>query len=733
MTRRQKKRKTFHIVLFFAVCLLIGVCYKGCKRMADSEYMTVQEASGMLDGIVFSKEEWNNQFNDPQAILNFQELENIIERIGAKEQIQLQKKMPKSKVTREEWMTYYEQMVEFFHWDEQMEENDLFILAVSQNTIVTPKGEYILGIENETIERGKLYQCKIRGKVIFSLSEKPEQEYVLENVLIKNHILGKLTILYRNKTYHFSYQGNKLKEDLIYKVCNLCFQQGEIKKIQVKKDTISGKVLSVQEDYIEIEGYGKIKKEEYLPLYQLYDPVMERDIEQLVLANETVKCVVAKGKIAAMIFDTPEPVDTIRVLLTNESSSLYHDDINVISKSNMKLYDEKGNVIVEGKKFEQIIQFAREHNFNYLKIKPQKDEGTFCFEENGKKTNEYHGILEIRKEEQGYTLVNELSIEDYLRGVVPAEMPSSYHIEALKAQAVCARTYSYRKIYDAEYSAMGAHVDDTVNYQSYNKQMATKETNQAVNETAGEVLYGENDIGDVYYFSTSCGVTDDGSCWLDDPKQSAMLKSVSVGTKKKKNLNNEDKFFAFITSFCDSDYECGLPYYRWSTTIANAQENAVAKIWSVIEPRLAVCQQNFQYYDQNNQEKEITDFSSAHHLVSIKVIERTKSGCVRQIQITTDQGRLLISNEYNVRLVLGALCDEISLSDGSKKQGMMSLPSAFFALGNGENQTTIIYGGGFGHGVGMSQNGAQKLAEQGKSHKEILDFFFQNLEIKKIS
>ena len=57
----------------------------------------------------------------------------------------------------------------------------------------------------------------------------------------------------------------------------------------------------------------------------------------------------------------------------------------------------------------------------------------------------YGGILEIREEEGKLVLVNDLLLEDYLKKVVPSEMPASYEMEALKAQAVCARTYAYHQ------------------------------------------------------------------------------------------------------------------------------------------------------------------------------------------------------------------------------------------------------------------------------------------------
>ena len=65
-------------------------------------------------------------------------------------------------------------------------------------------------------------------------------------------------------------------------------------------------------------------------------------------------------------------------------------------------------------------------------------------------------------------MVNELPLENYLCKVVPSEMPASYQKEALKAQAICARSYAYRQIMDYAYPEYQAHVNDSTDYQVYN-------------------------------------------------------------------------------------------------------------------------------------------------------------------------------------------------------------------------------------------------------------------------
>lgn len=91
-------------------------------------------------------------------------------------------------------------------------------------------------------------------------------------------------------------------------------------------------------------------------------------------------------------------------------------------------------------------------------------------------------------------------------------MPSSYEKEALKAQAVCARSYAVRRIQDGAFEEYGADLDDTTASQVYNNVFETEETIHAVQETEGQILTNDGDVVNAYFFSTSCGTT----CRNDD-------------------------------------------------------------------------------------------------------------------------------------------------------------------------------------------------------------------------
>ena len=93
-----------------------------------------------------------------------------------------------------------------------------------------------------------------------------------------------------------------------------------------------------------------------------------------------------------------------------------------------------------------------------------------------------------------------------------------------------------------------------------------------------------------------------------------------------------------------------------------------------------------------------------------------------------------VKTQGNIRNALGNASLVIKKKDGSTMEGSAMLPSAFISIekrtGDDGAISFHIYGGGFGHGVGMSQNGAQGMAKDGKSYQEILKFFYKGAEVR---
>ena len=149
----------------------------------------------------------------------------------------------------------------------------------------------------------------------------------------------------------------------------------------------------------------------------------------------------------------------IRVILTTtDFNSRYHQEITVS-------YD--------GKEITYTAEEVKKQG-DKVRIPAQKDGIRILSIQRQSGTPVYDGSIEIIPKEEGLIIVNELFLEKYLTRVVPSEMPATYEKEALKAQAVCARTYAWKQIQEQRLHELEADVDDTVNFQVYGEYGATE-------------------------------------------------------------------------------------------------------------------------------------------------------------------------------------------------------------------------------------------------------------------
>ena len=288
----------------------------------------------------------------------------------------------------------------------------------------------------------------------------------------------------------------------------------------------------------------------------------------------------------------------------------------------------------------------------------------------------YKGMLKIKKTEnqEALYLINELPLETYLEGVVPSEMPSSYHQEALKAQAVCARTYAWKQIEDSCLEKYGADVDDSVNFQVYQNQAQAETTDDAVACTKGQVMTHNGELIQAYYFSTSAGTTSTDQIWGAD-SAAPYLKSVA----------------------CRFDQD--QPWGSWKVDIP----------WEKLADSTAL-------YNKGK-------------LQGLLVTKKSESGAVTGLTVNTDLGSFLVEGEYDVRSFLTPAGCQIIQHDGSTTDGGNLLPSAYFTMEQKAGSAVYIRGKGYGHGVGMSQSGADQMAAEGYTWREILEYFFNDIQI----
>jgi stage II sporulation protein D len=251
-----------------------------------------------------------------------------------------------------------------------------------------------------------------------------------------------------------------------------------------------------------------------------------------------------------------------------------------------------------------------------------------------------------------------LSLEDYIIGVVSCEMPASYEIEALKAQAVASRTYALEKMnynnnYDLENSTNNQcyHSNDKLkskwgnNYEKYYNKIK-----KAVNETKGYYITYKGEIIKAFYFSTSNGYTED----VQDVFGSKLDYLSSVESSWDKNNKNFEK----TISFNELDFLNKL----------NIKESKVNKI---------------------------------------EIISRTKSNRVNEIIINNSKFK------------------------GTTFRKLLGIRSTDATIEIDDNKVYITTKG-YGHGVGLSQYGANEMAKQGHTYDEILKYYYKNVEINNV-
>lgn len=291
----------------------------------------------------------------------------------------------------------------------------------------------------------------------------------------------------------------------------------------------------------------------------------------------------------------------------------------------------------------------------------------------------YPGSILFRSVGGKLDAINSVDVEDYLRGVVPYEIGKldSSRIEALKAQAVAARTYAYKHFNSRE--ALGFDVYADTKDQVYKGlASATPLTDAAVKATAGVVMTYNGEFIIAYYHSTCGGITETLATW--NREDLPYLKSVP-------DLRPDGK------PWCDES-----SYIKWERRFADKEILKLFKS-NVTEAKATFSQAKGK------------DFKKVK---SIKVVKKLKSGRIMTLRVETDKGHFDVLTDRTRWLF---------------KKGGTILPSSFFSIKK-EGREWVLTGTGFGHGVGMCQMGVRARAKDGQSYQEILSHYYQGITLE---
>lgn len=624
-------------------------------------------------------------------------------------------------IPKEEWWLFYETFLKQVDPEGTVQTKTIALYGTPANvegaeswTAYTSEGELQFeGLSLDAYIDHEIEVC-IRGTDIIRMERDVSDEVVYKNAwLIPDGEKNRMEVYIGGTVREFPLE-DAVEEEAGGVLADVSLKDGKIRKLSLKKDTIEGKVLAVRDNAIEIEGYGNVAITDDFKVYKTYGTVKEARKKDILVGYDIQKFVVEDKRICAALLVKSFDARNIRVLLMDTGfQSIFHDTVTLKCSVPMKVVLGDYEFTVEaGEKFTVFDGDERlrrsDRRFIIEPEDPTKSIDVTTIER-GQGTPSYQGTLEISQEKEGLLLLNDLDVEDYLTRVVPSEMPASYEMEALKAQAVCARTYAYRQIKANAYSQYGAHVDDSTNYQVYNNTASSERTDTAVMETYGQmVFYGDNPA-ETYYFSTSCGHTTDGTIWGADQSAVPYLKGVSLtdGRTVMKELRDNESFEKFIRDKDEETYDSTFPMYRWETKITN-----------------------------RSLEEKITGIGE---IQALAVTERGTGGIAKKLKVYGSEGETVISGESQIRSTLGSTELVYKKNDGKTLTGWSNLPSAYIAIDETARdeesglRTFTIWGGGYGHGVGMSQNGAQQMAREGMDYEDILTFFYDGVEIRELS
>ncbi len=530
-------------------------------------------------------------------------------------------------------------------------------------------------------------------------------------------------------------------------IADIVLTDGAVTDIQTKTDKINGKILSADDSYIEVEGYGKLPLAVDYKGYRIYKTLMMCTARDLYIGYDFADFVMEDGEICGILMVKEEAMESIRVLIKSaDYAGILHDQLVISADSDFTIQYGKHDTLMQeqhGAGEEVTIGIDSPYFVdNRIIITPNVLTGKTLLKNVTRSQGipSYRGHIELLRTEDGIAVINQVLLEEYLYCVVPSEMPASYPDEALKAQAICARTYAYGHMLRSGYPQYGAHVDDSTSYQVYNNILEQESTTTAVKETYGQLLYtGEGNLAGTYYYSTSCGVGSDANVWKTNAAQAiTYLSAKSINSEEEMNqeligeqLKSEEAFADFITSKNVEDFEVSEGWYRW---FYHVKQIDVERLCGIMQKRYETNPKLVLTYDgEEFVEEPIKEFQEIR---DIYVAKRGAGGVADELHIVTEENTYKVITEHNIRYVLNNGESMVNRQDGSEVASPNILPSAFFIVEvNKEKEKVVGYtlrGGGFGHGVGMSQNGAKQMAKSGYSAQDILLFFYDGCAVKNV-
>lgn len=497
------------------------------------------------------------------------------------------------------------------------------------------------------------------------------------------------------------------------------------------------KLLCVGSDFLDLQkkdgSVMRYKRAQNMEIFTDESEKQYADLSDLQIGNNQATFVMDRGHIITKAYCGEKQIlDTVRVLIqSSDYGGRYHDELVFTPACDMRIISGRKHTICKSGKPIRITPGSSFFMTDHIVLTPQNPDAVTAFPNIRRAIGAayYSGSFEVIRSEEGLILVNEIPLEQYLYRVVPSEMPASSPIEALKAQAICARTYAGMHILASSLRAYGAHMDDSTSFQVYGNIQQTDATNRAVLETKGNMLFAGDALCETYFYSTSCGYSSGIDVWhVDHPQSYTYLKAGSISRTvlcTPQALSDETVFRNYLSAPHVQDYEVDDPFYRWSYTTKVEHSLLLTKVnkrKEADEEMIIIAAKDGKVL-QSISALEVGAFEG------ITVTKRLSGGAMDEIEISYENATITVIGERNIREVLVGTDPDIRLNHDVKSSVASMLPSAYAYIDMIYREDQIsgyrVVGGGYGHGIGMSQNAAKHMAEDGMNCEQILMSFYE--------
>ncbi|MCL2575224.1 MAG: SpoIID/LytB domain-containing protein [Defluviitaleaceae bacterium] len=598
------------------------------------------------------------------------------------------------------------------------------------DNIITDKGHFStrgLGFEPYL---NKQISLLVRGNEVLAVLGVVNETPTLHNVFIIGTNIdgspqaGFITIFAGGVGRTFIADPGIINNLPIGNIADVSISGQRITAVNVMNTTIGGVVKEVGTNHIEIEGVGRVATHPDFTIFSLTsDNISAGRPSQITIGYDVAEFVLRDdGQIAsAIILRRPMP-SHIRVLITTTGfASRVHASVQMRSAGGLVIHSPDGiTELAPNEIFNLSYQNSYLLGGGRITIESLNDAKIEIMNISrnwgGSVHPQYRGLMEISGRDGGFIIVNQLPLEEYLYAVIPSEMPTSFGLTPAKVQAITARSYAYNQFFANRFHAYGANVDDSVTTQVYNNIPETSLAIDAVAATRSLFLTHNGNVVSANYFSTSSGHTADrGDVWINgatgqlDATTPPYLRGMpQMAGADFGDLSIEANAAVFFKDTNITAYDSNSPWFRWNFSVTTEQ---ISRIISNNAPHLAL---------------EIGDFRG------MEIVARGRGGNVTELAIHGTLGTTNILTELAIRqLLVPSLPEGILMNrhaGATPVNNHFILPSTFMVFEqNGNNW--VFYGGGFGHGVGMSQHGAHGMSQRGYDYRQILAHFYPEAQV----